>query len=243
MSDIVAAAEKATEPPRARYVSHMFGRIAHRYDLMNTLMTLGRDRRWRRLTAALAVVKRDGLALDLGTGSGELALDMASLGCRVIAMDFCQPMMELARKKVASRTGASVSFAAGDALNLPFPGNTFDCITAGFALRNFADLGLALREMHRVLKPLGRVAALELTPPRSELARLLHGLYSHRYVPLLGRLVAGDGAAYTYLPESVDRFPDAEGLCHELLQAGFGQVSYRTLGLGMVAIHVAEKRP
>lgn len=241
MSRLAVRAAVSQGPDRARYVSRMFGRIAPRYDLMNTLMTMGRDRRWRRLTAALAAPKPGGLALDLGTGSGELALELASLGCRVVAMDFCQPMMEVAQQKLASRKEARVSLAVGDALSLPFPGETFECMTAGFALRNFADLGQGLREMFRVLKPGGRLAALELTPPLSRLARLMHTFYSHRYVPLLGMLIAGDGSAYSYLPESVDHFPDAEALRRAMRDAGFDRVNYRRMGLGMVAIHVAEK--
>ena len=161
----------------------------------------------------------------------------------MVAMDFCQPMMHVARRKLASRSEARVFLAAGDALALPFTGETFDCIAAGFALRNFADLGQSLEEMHRVLRPGGWLAVLELSRPEGRAGRLIHGFYSHRFVPLLGRLVAGDAAAYAYLPASVDRFPDAEGLRRAMLKAGFGQVSYRRLGLGMVAIHVAEKRP
>ncbi|MDP2727774.1 MAG: ubiquinone/menaquinone biosynthesis methyltransferase, partial [Dehalococcoidia bacterium] len=215
-------------------MSRMFGRIAPRYDLMNTLMTLGRDRHWRRLTAALAATHPGSLALDLGTGSGELALELAALDCRVVAMDFCKPMIALTRQKLASRRNASVYLAAGDALHLPFPEGVFDCITAGFALRNFASLNQALGEMHRILKPGGRLAVLELTPPRNAAARLMHSFYTHRYVPLLGRLVARDGAAYTYLPSSVDHFPDAETLRQTMLDAGFGRVNFRRLGLGMV---------
>lgn len=242
MSRLAVRAAAFQGPARAQYVSRIFGRIAPRYDLMNTLMTLGRDRRWRRLAAELAAPKPGGLALDLGTGSGELALELASLGCRVVAMDFSGPMMEVARQKLAARKEARVSLAAGDALSLPFPSETFECITAGFALRNFAGLGQALGEMLRVLKPGGRLAALELTPPRTRLARVMHRLYSHRYVPLLGWLVAGDGSAYSYLPESVDRFPDAEALRRAMYDAGFESVVYRKLGLGMVAIHVSEKK-
>lgn len=229
---------------RPAYVSRMFGRIAPRYDLMNTLMTFGQDRRWRHLTARTATGRGAGLALDLGTGSGELAFELASLGCRVVAMDFCQPMIVVARRKLDARNSAlRVSLAAGDALELPFPDRTFDCLTAGFALRNLAGLTRGLQEMQRVLKPRGRLAVLELTPPTGKTARFLHRLYSHRVVPLLGTLVAGDSAAYSYLPQSVDRFPDAESLRQSMLEAGFHRVSYRKLGFGMVAIHLAEKKP
>ncbi|MDP2936449.1 MAG: bifunctional demethylmenaquinone methyltransferase/2-methoxy-6-polyprenyl-1,4-benzoquinol methylase UbiE [Dehalococcoidia bacterium] len=241
MSKIAVNATETNGSNRAEYVSRMFGRIAPRYDLMNSLMTLGQDRRWRRLTAALATPRPGGMALDLGTGSGELAFDMAARGNRVVAMDFCQPMMDVARQKVVNKKGSRVYLVSGDALSLPFPGATFNAITAGFAFRNFADLARALDETLRVLKPGGRLAVLELTPPRTGLARLLHGLYSHRFVPLLGRLISGDSAAYTYLPNSVDHFPDAETLRQAMVSAGFRKVSFRRLGLGMVAIHLAEK--
>lgn len=243
MSKASVVAAEAQGPARSLYVSRIFGRIAPRYDLMNTLMTLGRDRHWRYMTAMLAAVPQGGLALDLGTGSGGLALALASLGCRVVGVDFCQPMMQIARGKVASAAGARVSLAAGDALHLPFPQGTFDCITAGFALRNLADLGQGLVEAHRVLRSGGRLVSLELTPPRSRVSRWLHSLYAHRYVPLLGRMVAGDGDAYAYLPASVDSFPDSEALRQAMLEVGFERVSFRTLGLGMVAIHLALKRP
>lgn len=243
MSEAAAQAAAAGGPGRSRYVNRMFGRIAPRYDLMNSLMTLGRDRSWRRLTAILAAPEPGGLALDLGTGSGELALELANLGCRVVGLDSCLPMMEVARQKGASRDGGRVCLAGGDALHLPFPETIFDCITAGFALRNLADLDQALREMYRVLKPRGRLAALELTPPKSRIAHLLHRVYAHRCVPLLGRVVGGGADAYTYLPQSVDHFPDAEALRQAMLKVGFVRVSYRRLALGMVAIHLAEKGP
>ncbi len=243
MSRIAAEAAATHGPTRSAYVSRMFGRIAPRYDLMNTVMTMAQDRRWRRLTVRMASGPVGGLALDLGTGSGEMALELASLGCQVVAVDFCRPMVEVAHKKVSSRKGVKISLAAADALDLPFPDNTFDCMTAGFALRNLADLGQGLKEMYRALKPGGKLAVLELTPPRAGIAKLLHGVYTHRIVPLLGRLVAGESAAYTYLPESVDHFPDVESLRRAMRKAGFGQVTYRRLGMGMVAIHLAEKVP
>ncbi|MDO8689746.1 MAG: ubiquinone/menaquinone biosynthesis methyltransferase [Dehalococcoidia bacterium] len=241
MSDTAAQATAAQGPTRSAFVSRMFGRIAPRYDLMNTLMTLGQDRRWRRLTARLAAGEGGGLALDIGAGSGELSLELAALGCRTVGMDFCRPMMDVARDKLESRKDLKVYLAAADALDLPFADATFDCMTAGFALRNLADLGRGLREMHRTLKVGGRLAVLELTPPRSGVTSFLHGIYTHRIVPVLGTLVARDSAAYTYLPQSVDHFPDAEALCRVMLEAGFGKASYRKLGMGMVAIHVAEK--
>ena len=241
MSETAARAAATQGPTRSAYVNRMFGRIAPRYDLMNTLMTFGQDRRWRRLTARLAAGEGGGLALDIGAGSGELALELAKLGFRTVGMDFCQPMMDVARGKLASRKDLPVYLTAGDALELPFADATFDCMTAGFALRNLADLGRGLREMHRALKGGGRLAVLELTPPRGGVASFVHRIYTHRFVPALGNLVTRDAAAYSYLPQSVDHFPDAEALCQAMLEAGFEKASYSRLGMGMGAIHVAEK--
>lgn len=242
MSRTAIKAAATHGPDKSAYVNRMFGRIAARYDLMNAVMTMGLDRRWRKRTARAAVSGAVGLALDLGTGSGDLALELAARGCRVIGVDFCQPMMKVAQQKIGAGNSVRVALAAADALHLPFPDQTFDHMAAGFALRNFADLGLALREMFRVLKPGGRLAALELTPPQSLGGKLVHRFHTHLLIPTLGRLIAGDAEAYSYLPASVDHFPDARALCQMMLDAGFGRVSYRKFGLGTVAIHLAEKK-
>jgi demethylmenaquinone methyltransferase/2-methoxy-6-polyprenyl-1,4-benzoquinol methylase len=220
----------------------MFGRIARRYDLVNTIMTLGLDRRWRNLTAHLAGAGPGILALDVATGTGELALELARTGCRVIGLDYCSPMLALAKRKSSSVDAGAVGLVAGDGLQLPFPDNCFECATTGFALRNFADLRQALAEIHRVLKPGGRVACLELTPPTGRGRRTLYRLYLHGYVPFLGKLLAGDGAAYSYLPHSVERFPTAQVLIKIMWEVGFREVKFLSLGLGMVAIHHGRKQ-
>ncbi len=225
---------------KAARVRAMFGRIVPRYDLMNTLMTGGMDRRWRRI-AVDTCQPRGAVALDIATGTGELALEMVRQGARrVVGLDFCGPMLaEAARKTGALRP--TVQLAAGDALALPFPDGSFDRVISGFLLRNLADLPRGLQEMARVLKPGGRAVCLEITHPPSRLFRTLFIPFFYRFVPVLGAAVAGDPQAYCYLPNSLTHFPDAPRLAEMMRRAGFREVSYRYLSLGAVAVHVGVK--
>jgi demethylmenaquinone methyltransferase / 2-methoxy-6-polyprenyl-1,4-benzoquinol methylase len=226
---------------KAAYVRSMFARIVPRYDLINRLMTMGLDRQWRRMTAELTA-PRGAVALDLATGTGDLALELARQGGRfVVGADFCPEMLAAAVEKVhADAGGAGIAFIAGDAQRLPFPDNTFDCLVNGFALRNLSDLDGALREFRRVLKPGGRLACLDLThPPRA--LRPLFWPWFRLAVPMLGGLVSGDFDAYTYLPDSLSTYPDAQRLRAMMRAAGFADAAYRRVGLGTVAIHSAVK--
>ncbi len=221
------------KPSRVRA---MFARIVHHYDLMNTLMTGGRDRGWRRLAVRMCE-PADTLALDLATGTGELALEMVRRGARgVVGLDFCGPMLEAAARKTAGVP--AVRLAAGDALALPFADASFDRVINGFLLRNVADLPAALGEMARVLRPGGRLVCLEITHPPSRLFGALFRPFFYRFVPLLGAAVAGDFGAYSYLPNSLTHFPDAPRLAEMMRRAGFARVTYRYLSLGAVAVHV-----
>ena len=219
----------------------MFARIVPRYDTINTMMTLGLDRRWRRQTVAL-VEPKDGLALDIATGTGELAFEMMRQGARaVVGADFCFEMLEVAARKGADAgLDSTVSFVVGDAMRLPFPEATFDCIVNGFMLRNVADLDATFAELCRVLKPGGRLACLDLTPPRGSLHRFF-GLYIAAWVPLLGILVGRNYSAYRYLYQSLSTHPDADKLAAMLRGAGFDEAGYRLAGFGTVAIHLAHK--
>jgi len=220
----------------------MFGRIAVRYDLMNTLMTGGRHRAWRRL-AVRQCWPAGGRALDVCCGTGDFALELARQGASaVVAVDFSREMLALAARK-AQRAGLSgrVQWQLSDALELPFPDGAFLCVTSGFSLRNVDDVGRALREMARVVAPRGRVAVLELTPVRSRLFGPVFLAYLRGLVPLVGGLVAGDRAAYTYLPDSVRAFPTADELADLMRQAGLVEVRYRLLALGTVALHLGVK--
>jgi demethylmenaquinone methyltransferase/2-methoxy-6-polyprenyl-1,4-benzoquinol methylase len=221
----------------------MFGRIAQRYDLMNTLMTGGLDVAWRRLAVKAARPPRDGRALDVGTGTGKLALALASVMPRglVVGVDVAEPMLRQApAPSFWAPGGGFVSLALADALALPFVDDSFDCATTAFTIRNVADVRAAFGELRRVVRPGGRVVCLELSQPRIPLWEPLFALYFGRIVPLVGGLVAGDAGAYTYLPESVAAFLSPEALAAEMAKAGLRRVRWRRLGLGAVTLHVGE---
>jgi demethylmenaquinone methyltransferase / 2-methoxy-6-polyprenyl-1,4-benzoquinol methylase len=214
-------------------VEAMFDRISPVYDPMNRLMTAGLDRRWRRL-AARAVVTPGDRVLDACCGTGDLALEAERAGGRVTGLDFSERMLERARRK-----SASVEWVRGDLLALPFADESFDAATVGFGIRNVADLGGGLRELARVLRPGGRLGCLEITRPRGAL-RPFFSLWFDGLVPLAGRLLPG-GSAYSYLPASVRRFPGPEDLGKALRGAGFGEIRWRLLGGGIVALHTATR--
>jgi len=210
-------------------VRTMFDRIAPVYDVMNRVMTVGLDVRWRRL-AAEAVVHPGDRVLDAACGTGDLAIaDLKAGAGKVTGLDFSAEMLARARKK------APLEWVQGDMLALPFADATFDAATVGFGVRNVADLELSLRELRRVLRPGGRVAILEITQPRGVL-RPFFELWFDRVVPLLGKVLPG-GSAYTYLPASVKRFPNAEALAALLRGCGFDGVQFRLLGGTIVALH------
>ena len=232
-----------TGPARQRYVADLFSRISGHYDLMNDLMTLGMHRAWKRRTAALAAEVLQGPALDVSTGTGDLAFQLARRpgSGSTVGLDLLPQMITLAREKAARRGPLSVDFVVGDALSLPFPSGTFACATAGFSLRNMPDVRAALSEMTRITLPGGRVALLELSPMETGVRTRLFRLYFHGIVPLVGRMVAGDRAAYTYLPQSVDRFYGADELAAMLRESGLENVRYRRLGFGTVCLHWGDK--
>jgi demethylmenaquinone methyltransferase / 2-methoxy-6-polyprenyl-1,4-benzoquinol methylase len=213
-------------------VRRMFDRIAPVYDAMNRAMTAGLDRRWRRLTAE-AVVHPGDSVLDACCGTGDLAIACARAGGHVTGLDFSQRMLERARRKAPE-----LEWVEGDLLSLPFADDSFDAATVGFGVRNVDDLGAAISELRRVLRPGGRLAILEITRPRGALAPF-YRVWFDGVVPLLGKLLPG-GSAYTYLPASVRRFPGPEELARLIVAAGFGNVHIRLLAGGIVALHTAE---
>jgi demethylmenaquinone methyltransferase / 2-methoxy-6-polyprenyl-1,4-benzoquinol methylase len=214
-------------------VEAMFDRISPVYDPMNRLMTAGLDRRWRRLTVAAAVRPGDRV-LDACCGTGDLALEAQRAGGRVTGLDFSGRMLERARRK-----SSAVQWVRGDVLALPFSDGSFDAVTVGFGIRNVADLEAGLRELARVLRPGGRLGCLEITRPRG-LLRPFFAVWFDGLVPLAGKVLPG-GAAYTYLPASVRRFPGPEDLGDAMRRAGFGEIGWRLLGGGIVALHVATR--
>ncbi|MBP7295351.1 MAG: ubiquinone/menaquinone biosynthesis methyltransferase [Acidobacteria bacterium] len=223
----------------------MFAGIAHRYDLLNHLLSLGTDIRWRRAAvrrwASRLPAGRPEL-LDLCCGTGDLARLMARFG-PVTGCDFCLPMLARGRDKLRRRAhrGHAICLAAGDALELPFPDGCFDGLMVAFGVRNFADLDAGLREMRRVLRPGGVAGILEFSQPTLPVFRPLFLFYFHRVLPALGRLVSGRGGAYRYLPESVAAFPDTPTFAAQLEAAGFRDVVWRRYTCGVAALHTARR--
>lgn len=207
----------------------MFDRIAPVYDAMNRLMTAGLDQKWRRATVE-AVVRPGDKVLDVCCGTGDLAVAAAAAGGKVTGIDFSKPMLERARRKAPE-----IDWIEGDALALPFEDGLFDAATVGFGVRNLSDLDAGLRELRRVLRPSGRVAILEITRPQGLLAPF-YRFWFDGVIPVAGKVLPG-GSAYAYLPASVKRFPDPQGLAKLLDEAGFDDIRWRLFAGGIVALH------
>jgi demethylmenaquinone methyltransferase / 2-methoxy-6-polyprenyl-1,4-benzoquinol methylase len=216
-------------------VRAMFDRIARVYDLMNSLMTAGLHHRWRERAADLAAVGAGDRALDVASGTGDLAIELARRvgpAGSVIGSDFSEAMLERAREK-----SAAVTWEWANALELPYPDGGFDAATVGFGARNFADLDRGLAELARVVRPGGRVVILEITTPQRPPLSTFFSIWFDRIVPALGRL-AGDPDAYAYLPSSVRRFPGPEELAARMTGAGLGDVRWILTAGGIIALHV-----
>lgn len=248
---------------KVAYVRSLFSRIAPRYDLMNRLMTLGFDRRWRRLAVrSVLAPRRDGglspeprptgKVLDVATGTGDLAIELLRQdpSLHVVGLDLVPEMLAVARAKASALLaptpgqggmGGSLDLVEGDALRLPFGDGEFDVVVTGFAMRNVLDIPCAFGEMARVTRPGGRVACLELAKPRAPVFRRLFALYFFRLVPLLGRIMAGETAAYTYLPHSLSVFLTPDQIVEVMRSAGWRDVRYRRLMLGTVALHTGVR--
>jgi demethylmenaquinone methyltransferase/2-methoxy-6-polyprenyl-1,4-benzoquinol methylase len=218
----------------------MFSRIVGRYDLLNDLMTAGRHRHWKRVAVG-AAEPEGAVALDLGTGTGDIARELVRQGARqVVAGDFVPAMLEAAEEKARREGYDTIRFTTADALDLPFADETFDCVTSGFLVRNVSNPELAFLEMHRVLKPGGRVVCLEASRRDDGIGQMLNRAFGVS-ARLLGRVVAGDAAAYAYLPDSVATFAGPDELAAIMHRAGFERIQYRRFGFGLIAIHRARK--
>jgi len=224
-------------------VNSMFDRISGVYDRMNRVMTAGLDQTWRERAADRVRLEPGQKALDLCCGTGDLSFALAERtgpAGDVTGADFSKPMLEIADQKAKARGVTQVEFEWADALELPYGDEEFDAVTIAFGARNLADLDRGLSEMHRVLKPGGRLAILEITQPSRQPLALFFGLWFDRIVPMLGK-VAGDSSAYEYLPESVRSFPDAPTLGARMDGAGFRHVRWTIMAGGIIALHSAVK--
>jgi demethylmenaquinone methyltransferase/2-methoxy-6-polyprenyl-1,4-benzoquinol methylase len=223
------------EEPQVRA---MFDRIASFYDVMNSVMTAGLHHRWRARAADLAAVGPGDRALDVATGTGDLAVELArrvGAAGEVVGSDFSEEMLSLARRKAPE-----LRFEWGNALELPYDDGRFDATTVGFGARNFSDLERGLQEMARVVRPGGRVVVLEITTPQRPPLSTFFRVWFDRIVPLLGRLT-GETLAYSYLPSSVRRFPAPEGLAAAMARAGLRDIRWILTAGGIIAIHVGTK--
>ncbi len=225
-------------------VVKMFGRIAPSYDLMNTVISLGLDRRWRRRAVEAAALPPAGVALDIGTGTGELAIELArsEYDSYVIGMDLTAPMIRFAPAKAAGNAVSDrTDWVSGDCLELPFSDETFDAVVNAFLLRNLTDLGSGFAEMRRVVRPGGRVVSLEISPSGAPLWRTAFELYFHRLVPLLGRKLAGEALAYEYLPASVAAFLTPDAVTQLMEEAGLRPLRAVRLIMGTVLVHIGVR--
>jgi demethylmenaquinone methyltransferase/2-methoxy-6-polyprenyl-1,4-benzoquinol methylase len=236
VGDEVSPADRGTLPePQVRA---MFDRIARVYDLMNSVMTAGLHHRWRRRAADLAAVGPGDRVLDVATGTGDLAIELARRvgpNGAVVGSDFSEEMLARARTKAPE-----VRFEWGNALELPYADDEFAAVTVGFGARNFSDLEQGLREMTRVVRPGGKVVVLEITTPQNPPLSTFFSLWFDRVVPLIGK-AAGDSDAYDYLPNSVKRFPGPDGLAAALERAGLARIRWILTAGGIIALHVGTK--
>jgi demethylmenaquinone methyltransferase/2-methoxy-6-polyprenyl-1,4-benzoquinol methylase len=232
-----------TRSDHDRRIAEMFDRVAPRYDRLNRILSGGRDIGWRRRAIALARLGSNEVALDLGTGTGDLAFGLlaaSSVSARVIGADISPVMLNALRRRADARGERRVAPLLATAERLPFVDGSFDRVLAGFAVRNFGDLALGLRETRRVLRSGGRAVILELSTPAKGVIGTLYHAYFRGVAPRIAALLGGDAEAYDYLPRSVAAFPDAAGLAEFMRDAGFARVRYERLSFGIAAIHVGE---
>jgi demethylmenaquinone methyltransferase / 2-methoxy-6-polyprenyl-1,4-benzoquinol methylase len=235
----------AHEIEHAKAVRAMFSGIAGKYDLLNHVLSLNIDKRWRRLVRQrLQGILDDpnAVVLDVACGTGDLAIELqAHAKARVIGTDFCRPMLAVAHEK--NSTGSfSIPYIEGDAMNLGFAADTFDAVTIAFGLRNLSNFSDGLAELRRVLKPGGQLVVLEFSSPIVPGFRQLFNFYFTRVLPRIGGAVSGSRGAYEYLPDSVSKFPDQKNLVSLMRKTGFDNVEYSNLTGGIAAIHAGTKR-
>jgi demethylmenaquinone methyltransferase/2-methoxy-6-polyprenyl-1,4-benzoquinol methylase len=223
----------------ARRVREMFARISSRYDLLNHLLSANIDKRWRRATVRKLqpLIPLGARILDVACGTGDLSIEIfEQTGAEVVGLDFCRPMLDLAKQKTQR-----ITFIEGDALGLPFADQTFDAVFIGFGLRNLSSTETGLRELRRVLKPGGWAGLLEFSQPTARGFRAVVSFYYARILPRFGGLFSGSRSAYEYLPDSISRFPNQEALADLMRGARFAQVSFENLTGGIAALHTGRR--
>lgn len=249
---MVPRAVSGTQPPvgggetqAAAWVRRMFDRIAPRYDLLNRVLSFSIDRRWRRqLLKSIdeQLRRQDAVVLDLCCGTGDVLLEMRDRGrARILGVDFSHPMLSAAKNKLRIKQAESTLVEA-DALKLPLGERSLDAIAIAFGFRNLANYRSGLEELRRVLKPGGTLAILEFSHPPNAVFRALYGTYSRFVLPVIGGLISGSREAYTYLPESIGKFPGADTLAAMMRDEGFRMVEYKLLTFGIAALHVGTAK-
>lgn len=232
----------ATYKNKEEYIHHIFSSIAHRYDLLNTIISLNQDKRWRRFAVRQTGLQPGGNGLDVCCGTGMFTIELAKIAGKngmIVGLDFCEKMLARARQNIAKTPFAGViELVCGNAVELPFADDTFECATIGFALRNVPDIKRTISEMARVVRPGGKVVSLELSRPTAPVFKQLYSLYFNHLVPVIGRLGSQVSGPYGYLPESLKKFPGVEEIKKIFESAGLADVSYFRLTGGVVSIHV-----
>lgn len=222
------------------HVQAMFGRIAPRYDLMNRLMTFGRDQSWRRFVVKKAAVPSNGVVLDIASGTGDIAFEIRHQhpDANVVAADFALPMMFVGQQRPM---GSKVKWLGADAMLLPLLSTHFDAVVSGFLFRNVPDIDQALAEQYRILKPGGHIVTLDTSPPTNVFLKPFIAVHLKFIIPTVGRLITGDSSAYRYLPESTLAFKRPEELAERFRSTGFKDVGYKRFMMGTIAIHWGQK--
>ncbi|MBL8123497.1 MAG: bifunctional demethylmenaquinone methyltransferase/2-methoxy-6-polyprenyl-1,4-benzoquinol methylase UbiE [Pyrinomonadaceae bacterium] len=241
----MAEARTANEIEHAKAVRAMFSGIAGRYDLLNHVLSMNIDKRWRRLVRQkLQPILDDpnALILDVACGTGDLSIELQThADASVIGTDFCRPMLAVAAEK-NTKESLAIPYVEGDAMRLGFASDSFDAVTIAFGLRNLSNFSDGLAELRRVLKTGGRIVVLEFSSPAIPGFRQLFNLYFTRVLPRIGGAVSGSRGAYEYLPDSVSKFPDQKRLVSMMMETGFDSVEYTNLTGGIAAIHTGVKR-
>ncbi len=228
-----------TPAAKHRYTRRLFRTIADQYDLITRLLSFGRDQRWKTRLVERSHVRPGARALDVACGTGDIAFALAERGANVVGLDFTPRMIELARAKPR---GSQLAWILGDMASLPVSGDVFDVVTTGYGLRNVPDLPGALTEIHRVLKPGGRLCSLDFDRPDAPLVRRVYLTYLHVVGSVLGLALHRDADTYRYIPASIRRYPGARGVAALMRDAGFDQVEIVPVLGGLMAMHVARKR-